>query len=433
MTSLLLAGLLIQPVTRTQTLLDFEAGPLNQAVQAAGTVRVSRTLNPEGGPKGSSIEVKAEANAIVAGRLGLLPPNIDDVVLFSFWVYRSEKEVQSRPQSALDLVFLEEDGRTRFRRRVDLNHSGWKQIRVAPKWMAPDSGRIPLWSKIKRFGFSFRGTTEILIDDVSVEIGEKGRGQLVPQDLWAPAFPNTVAAKIFRVESARRVLVTDVAAADLKRLDQEFAQVDALLEKRVGDWVANPRPPVFILFGQESEYKAFPPVLANLFNRVASPPTSDGFTLLGVATGTWSPEKGGIQRPSLIHEYAHAALEQNALLQNRGEWLQEGLASQIQLELRPQKDFAALVKRGLSDPSIRMPWSRLTDGDPIGPEFYWQALTLVETLQTAPKFKDRWSTLMQAVRLTGSTRLETFLKSIYSVDWGELEAAWLTHCRTRYR
>jgi hypothetical protein len=161
------------------------------------------------------------------------------------------------------------------------------------------------------------------------------------------------------------------------------------------------------------------------------PPKADGFTFMGCATGSWK-ESYGTLRPTYTHEFVHALIARAALLQNRTEWFQEGLANHYQLLLHPQQGLGDVVMKGVETPGWHLPLQRLCDGDRIPVNRYWQAVTIVEMLLVSPRYRDRLADLLRAFQAAGSTDLEPHLEPILGVDWDGFTADWRVYCRATY-
>ncbi|MDQ3621808.1 MAG: hypothetical protein M3463_04865 [Verrucomicrobiota bacterium] len=143
-----------------------------------------------------------------------------------------------------------------------------------------------------------------------------------------------------------------------------------------------------LVFSSRDAYRAFPARLAAKLNAEATVPRAGGFTVFGIATSFWDPEQGSL-RPVYTHEFVHALLSDRLRLDNRGEWLHEGLASRYQLRFHPQENFGAIVADGLAAASRRLPLERLCDGQPIPSNRYWQALTVAGMLLQQEKYAPR--------------------------------------------
>ncbi len=414
-----------------KVLLDFDTGLLSEQLNATGQITLSKvaapTLHPDD-PSGMALQVNAEANSIVAGALGLLPEPVPYIYELSFWVYRNEE--QSKRDTIIDLSFLEADAKTRFRTRFDLSGSGWKRYSATLKWIGPDPGRVPQWSKIKRFAFSFREHTELLIDNISVNIRGPGSTEFNNSELLDLAFSHVVKP----IAAPPFLLATDFPEQAIRPVLEDIRKLGATLTSEFLSLAAPARPPTLFLFELEQDYSKFAGQIGTLFHRSIRSSTSvDSSTIYGVTASFQRVDKSTKLSNDSIRELVHAWLQQFASLQGYGDWLHFGLTDHLQRKLRPQKDFGKEIAKRINDPSMRLPWTRLTDGDPIGAQYVWQAATLIDMLLATQKFKAKIPELMQAFKNQGSTRLEPFIESILATDWAKLESEWMQYCKKNYR
>ena len=128
---------------RVEVLHDFEAGSLGETWRASGKIQAARTPAPAvdppaaDGPAGNALKIDAGPQTSLATQPGLPSPNWADADELSFWVHRSPEEADRAPQSVVDLVFIEPDGKAAYERKVELAGVGWRKVEIPLPWIAP--------------------------------------------------------------------------------------------------------------------------------------------------------------------------------------------------------------------------------------------------------------------------------------------------------
>ena len=416
-------------------LADFESGSLSETWVGIRTIRAERTLCPEanikdaGAPAGRALKIQTSGKAGVFTRTGKPPLEWPRVKSLSFWVHRTKDEADRHKSTALEVQFYEADGKTRYWRKVDLDHVGWKQIDVNLKWCRWSSERIPDWKDVKRFGFWFQDAGEIVIDNVSAVTGSRDSAWLTDADLKAIMIPDKPESVAVFDEAPYVRILTDASKIDGSVLAKHLGQVAEKIVKDFEFLPAPSKPGYLLVFADREQYQNFPSRFAEKQNAKAEKLTFGGFTFQGMATSYWT-EIYGTLRPVYAHEFAHALLGQILDLSNRGEWLHEGLAVRYQLAASPQKDFPDIVRHGVRNAKARLPLDKLLDGKPIQTQFYWQATTVVDFLST--KYAEQWPALIKAIRQNGSTDLGPHLEPVLKTNWQQLEADWIGFCQKKY-
>jgi hypothetical protein len=90
------------------------------------------------------------------------------------------------------------------------------------------------------------------------------------------------------------------------------------------------------------------------------------------------------------------------------------------------------LREGIADDRQYAPLAELCNGKPISMRRYWQAVTVVELLTTAPHYRQRLPKLLAALRESGSTDLGPHLATVLQSDWPQLAADWRSECQRRY-
>ena len=193
---------------------------------------------------------------------------------------------------------------------------------------------------------------------------------------------------------------------------------------------APPRPAPLLVFAADGDYRAFWPRFARRFEAAMAAPRSGGFTALGVASAAAAADPAAI-RPVFVHEASHALMGPMLGLDNRGEWLLEGLATRYQLAFSGQ-DIAPIARAGLADARGRATFEDLLDGEPIPEARYWQAALVIDWMLADPARRERLLAALGAMRRRGSTDLRPLARGYFGVPMADLESSWLAWARGRF-
>ncbi len=415
-------------------LFDVEPGAAEPEWRGSGEVKTSVVANPGGGPSGApgrhGLAVHARPESAIATRFASWPEGARRHAAFTLWVHRTRAEAERRPGGRLEIQLVERDGRARFRRLVELSHEGWSRIHVPLRWFRWGDGRVPRWDRIGAVAFHFPDGAELILDGAGLEPVADGVEVPFATALRELAFPEPGVAVTVH-ESADALVLSGARDLDGRALAGHLGAVRRAVYETFPFFDPPFQPPAVVVFATQAEYQAFPPRFARKLNALSAPPQSGGYTLQGVATSWWDPAKGQ-DRPVYTHEYVHALLSFGAMLNNHGEWVQEGLATLFQLRFHPQADLAELVRNGIEDPKRHLALPVLCKGEGIPLGRYWQAMTLWQTLLARESFAARIPALFRAFQERGSTDLGPLIEPVLGTTWEELTAAWLEHCRTAY-
>ena len=380
-------------------------------------------------PEGTALHVTAPAAGGVAIGCDDFPRDWRRFAAVRFWVYRDEKYADST--TVIEFRAVEKDGQARFWRKLDLTHTGWKQIELPLAWFRWGDDRVPRWDRIERVVIFTRSVGEFWIDAVRLVEGADDRAaELSLEQLREAAFPGIPAHKLTLIRRPAVELLSDAPALDGKALADHLEKVAAAVAKDFA-FLETPLPPgMLLVFGTPEDYRGFVPRLGKRWNAEAPAPTSGGFTTQAIALSSWS-ETHGTLRPVFAHEYVHSLLSRALLLPNKGEWLHEGLANMYQLRFHPQENLPAIIRDGVADPQKHLPLAKLCNGQAIPLNRYWQAVTVAELLLREPKYQTHLGKLIAAFQKDGSTRLEPHL-TILETDWQSLEQDWRAYCKKTY-
>lgn len=390
---------------------------------------------PGGMPSGSALHVtSAGGNGGLYAKRDAAPLDWSTVKNATFWVYRSAEAAQADDATQIEVQFVESDGKTRFWRRMDLNHTGWKQYEVPLRWCRWSTGRIPQWQNVVRIGFWCREAADFWIDDVAVVEASPGSAELTDEELRDFAFPaagGAVNPKTVKLEKGKHAtVITDHADLDAVQL---AAHLDKAAEAVAADFSFLGQTPAgrLVVFSDRPTYQQFTVRTAEQLNSAAAPPTSGGFTFWGIATSYWDPQYKTL-RPVYLHEFVHSYLDDALQLDNSGEWLHEGLASHYQLKFHPQENFPQIVRNGISDAGNHQPLETLLNGAKIDLAAYWQAATVVDMLLHDDAYKAKLPQLILLMREAGSTKIAPHLEPVFGKTFDQLTEDWQAFCRRSY-
>ena len=437
----LVTGLLSVPVASAEVVAGFETGADLQRWSAQGKIVVQRTAGPPAPdkagaapPAGSAARIQTEGNSGLFIKAGELPRDLTEFDALRFWVHR-DLTAAAAP-STVEVRFYEADGGAWFWRKVVLDQPGWTQVEVPFKWTRWSPARIPRWGKVNRLGIFFRDAADVFVDSFALADepppnGPAEKPVLNPHDVATLAFGAAAADpdKVRIGRAAEMAVITDVRDCESEKLLQHLGNMAAAVKADLPFAAAAASPITLVVFAVEDQYKEFPVKLAERLGAQAAPTTASGYTVQGIATSSWDPRHGTL-RPVFAHEFVHALLSATLDLDNKGEWLQEGLASHYQLRFHPQANFRALVIDGLkgADPGVL---KQVCSGNRIPLHHYWIAGTLCRMLIEDPDLAAKLPAVVAAIRKSGSTAMEPLLP-VLGLSWQELDEKWRAFCQEKY-
>lgn len=406
--------------TAATALLDAK-GPVQSAIDNAAP-------GGEGGVGGKALRAVATGRSLVLLKpdAAPLPKDLAELSEVSLWVHRPEGD----EKPVLELQFREEDGKAWYWRKVVVEKPGWNRVSLPLRYFRTSAGRNPDWAKVRSMVFYFRDKGQVSIDAIRFSRKEGVTAMSTMEELTRLAFPDAP-GKARMILTPRVCLISDSPDLDMKALEQHLVKLLDEVEKELPLLPRPPRPATLIVFGTDAQYRAFPARLAALMDSSAAAPTSDGYTLQGIATSAWNAHKGSL-RPVYAHELVHSYLERNAALPDGGDWTHEGLASFFQLRLHPQEDFARMVRAGIADPARHTPLAELCSGKRIAGNRYWQAMTVWNFLLSTPQYREKLPQLFEHFRLSASTDLGPALKNVFNTDWEGFSNQWKDFCAKTY-
>ncbi|MBM4154685.1 MAG: hypothetical protein FJ221_06605 [Lentisphaerae bacterium] len=381
----------------------------------------------DGAAPGHALRLHGPAKGFLYTRKTVLPEILTNECALTFRV----RPADAAPLPAeFEVQFIEPDGVSKFWRKVTVATQGWTRVELPLRFFRTGGVRLPRWTSVRHFAFLLRGAADLWVDDVAfvrepdlgVEIGLK--------ELRAIAFPEAAEGAVRAVRSAEFAVLTDCADLDLKDLAAALGGLTADLRRQLPSLPPPERPPVLAVFANEADYRAFPGRIAERLGSEASPPTSDGYTVVGVATSFWDPAKG-TRRPVYFHEFVHAWLAQAGGLVCAGGWLHEGVANHFQIAMVPQDGLAASIAKAIASGAAK-PFGELCTDRPVRVADYWQLMTLFRMFLEREPYATRLPGLFTAVRDANTFDLGRHLQPVFGVDEARLTADWRAFCAGAY-
>ncbi len=373
------------------------------------------------GPAGRALRFAAPGGG--GAYLSAVPDGLASAGSVALWVRRVGADA---PAAEVEVHFVEPDGRSRFWRKITLEGSDWRRVEFPLRFFRTTGARVPDWREVRHFGLHARQAVTMDVDAVSIERIEGYGPEISLRELRDIAFPSAPTGTVRLVRDAEYAILTDAAGLDLLMVRAVMAQLTRQL-RRLFPFLPPPsRPPVLLVFAKADDYRSFPPRIAERMGSTAREPTSDGYTIVGVATSWWDAQKGSL-RPVFFHEFVHAWLSQAGGLACEGHWLHEAVANFMQLSLFPQPGFDELVRRSL-DAGAARPLRELCSERPVRVSDYWQLVTVFRMLVSKPPYSERLPKLFEAARAHSSFDLGLYLAEAFGVDWDQFVADWTAYC-----
>ncbi|MFW5681391.1 MAG: hypothetical protein ACOC1G_00145 [Phycisphaeraceae bacterium] len=424
-----------------RTIDDFDSLPLGRSWSAAGEVRVSSSEPPDAPLRSQAGAFRPSGNAALVRSQGVSAlyrkqpiPGVDwsRYRTLRFWVLRTREQLE-QPMT-IEVQVRPTGDRARKWRKVELNFEkpGWHRIELPLVWFRHSRERVVRWSQCDQLFFFHRGAGEFWIDGIELVPGEGETPAVVDaEDLADVAFPDADPPALRVHRRAGLLLMTDNAAVDLEVVADRIVELQQRLADALPFNEQTEPPATLLIFDREEDYRSFPPRLGERLGAAAPEPTSDGYTLWGIATAVYDEQLGN-DRPTFVHEAVHSILVRRLGLYSKGDWLHEGIASYLQLQYHPQQNFPKLVQQGLSSPRFRTALPELLNGQRISLQRYWQAATVCEMLLDNPAYRRQLPALVKAMQQAGTTDLGPHLETILDTDWEAFERRWQNFARQRY-
>ncbi len=243
-------------------------------------------------------------------------------------------------------------GRAAMLCRVRIEPGPWREIDLPlAAWREDTYDQVGDFAHVESIEIQLDdGKGALEIDDFRLWPGDRGERSCRPteQDWLALVFPDG-GGKAY--ESEHYLLLTNAprggkskARKLLARLEQAFAMLTDRFSVPPETWDPSP---VFY-FATKEEYRAFFVRLGEHYRVGISAPTAAGYSCLGVGASYYD-RKYGWDRPAFTHEAVHAAVHRRLGLASNGSWVQEALASAVQVGLYPTAVDRGKLKSDLAD------------------------------------------------------------------------------------
>jgi hypothetical protein len=311
---------------------------------------------------------------------------------------------------------------------VEFERPGWREVDL-PLDSFRTGGGVPAWEEVDRLGFLFRTGGTLELDGIELRRGRApDAAYLSTSELVREAFGGGRPARVLR--RGPFVVSTDEPRLDGAKLLDALEAMYGRTRADLPGLPAPSHPAPLLIFAADRNYREFWPRFARRFGGEAAAPGSGGFTALGVASASAAADPAAI-RPVFVHEASHALAGPMLGLDNRGEWLLEGLATRYQLAFSGQ-DIGPIARAGLADARGRATFEDLLDGEPIPEARYWQAALVIDWMLADPGRRERFLAALGAMRRRGSTDLRPLARSHFGVALADLESSWLAWARGRF-
>jgi hypothetical protein len=281
----------------------------------------------------------------------------------------------------IEMRLLAFSGRAALVRRFTLQPGDWKEIVLPIKDFRDDTGeRVCGLSRIEAFAIQWdKGAGAVTIDDPRLL---PGKGRPTVEDRLALAFRKGGKSH----ESEHFVVMSDVKGLDLGKVAARLEAGFAILGERYGlKGALEDKAPLYVFRDRNARDK-FLALLGDHFAVTIGPTKADGFTVLGIATGLHDPKQGP-DRPVFVHEAMHAALHRLLGIASNGNWVQEGLASAVQMQVFPKSRDGAETKKP--------PWEKLLAEERVPMSAYVDVASIFDFLaeRHAPTLPAVWDAL----------------------------------------
>ncbi|MCO5171209.1 MAG: hypothetical protein M9894_33310 [Planctomycetes bacterium] len=391
--TLLLLPLLLLPAARAQderegevVLAGFEDDADLKKVGARGaTLALERGRAPEG--EGWLVATAARPDAPIVVRFEA-PGDLAHHDGLAFHV-RARLAEGARP-ARLRLRALDAAGAELFQRRLSDALKGWSS-RSEPfahwRW----GERVGRWSEVRALEVEATGAAALEVDHVRLLPGARGERSALPDTTWLAqlAFPDDAVPWTRDVGPFRLVAPAALATAlssdgALERAAARLRPLAAWLD-RVAPEALRPvddGPVVVLILPDAAAYGGFFARLGSAWRVVIASPRGAGYAVQDLCAVVHDPAQG-LDRPVIAHEATHAVVARRLRLvpgDPRHAWLQEGLASYVQLCLHPGSFELRAWRRafvaGVKDEGPFRPLRTLVDGG-VGEANYAQLASLV--------------------------------------------------------
>lgn len=331
-----------EPLSGARVLADFEAG-FPEGVRPVNAKASLDLTRPASGERSLRLE-PLNAERPTAVRL-LLPEGTDfsrfESLVAEIAVTGDEPAVRGRWLAA------DAEGSVIHQRRLAVPADGeWHTVTEplsAWRWAGDRTGA---WSEVRSVTLVIDTPLAALyLDDLRLARSDAAAEDVDP--IVRLAFPEDV--KIRGQDGLIVATDADVTASDLQVMSDNLRRARTLIRRLFGDSVrpiGEPQKAYLLIFVDDGTRRLFFHRLGRHWDVTVAPAQSAGYTVQSIATAIWDPKQGA-RRPVFLHESVHAAAAYDVRLLTGHPphtWLQEGLASYVQICVYPkslQQDFYA--------------------------------------------------------------------------------------------
>lgn len=245
-----------------------------------------------------------------------------------------------------------------FRRLVSLAAGEWTEVQEPFERFRWGSRVAARWDEVREVALLADGGATLDLADVRLTPGARGDASALPDPAWVERLvarvcagdesgdddPATPLAGVWaRAADGIKLVGSGEAPGD----EEAVARVLARLA-HVGPWLARVAPeavrpledgPIVLAFLPDvATYEAFFRALGRRWRVEIEPPEASGYAVQDVCAVAEVPERS-LDRPVVLHEVVHAVAARRLRLMpgnDRHGWLQEALASYLQLALFPE-------------------------------------------------------------------------------------------------
>ena len=341
--------------------------------------------------------------------------------------------VEANGPIAMRIIGIRKPGPAGLLRRFTLEPGEWREVILPLKDFRENIfDQVCGFDRIDRLLIRWdRGAGAVSIDDIRLVPGHRGDLSCTPTtaDRIAVGFgPDAAKAKTF--ESKHFVVLTDVGSASKRTvkplLDRLEQGLEVLRQRYRLDGSFGDKVPLY-LFASDAGYRAAVTRIGKHYGAGITPPKAVGYSFFGVGLSVFAPASGW-KRPVFLHEAMHGAIHRLLGVASNGNWIQEGLASAVQVTVFPEalnrRKFAAAfhTRKG----GWLIPWETMLAKRSVATRNYPQALSFMEFLRDkhGDSLPAVW-TALRAVRGPMHKHAMPAIATALGTDPAALEAEWL--------
>ncbi|MEM7453950.1 MAG: hypothetical protein AAF456_06290 [Planctomycetota bacterium] len=401
---------------------NFDSGSLSEWGSAHGPVEVSRIEVPSDvrheGVSGRMIEVVSRGPCALISNNGLEQTPYTDGSAIRFRACVPDLEADGTFVFEFRAWHEEMPTRAHMLSKIEVAERGWKTYELPLPWFRPQSDNWMQWEEAGQYGFMFRGSGRILIDNVElVDATREFPSERSPEDLRAVAFGeggSILRGDHFSIISDAEQLEPDVLMGQLvilfEMIKEDFPDVES------------PAPTIcLIVFETEQGYREFWPRLGEMYKATVPVPQSSGYTLFDIPASFYLEQYESV-RPVYLHEVTHALLTRTFGLAGNGNWVQEGLASHYQTRWSEQ-DLFELIRPLVEQDSLGS-LEEICAIEQLPLNRYGEAAMLVRWLLQDEKRRPQFIELISDQSPARSLEIADVCRGYFEVSVAELESEW---------